>query len=177
MSVIKVHQTANGAFIVEGHEKHREEIPKYALPPGLDASYAGAEDTSMEILLPALRFAATTEKMLELVKYRAGDGDLDRQVLGPGRTVAYNSDGTPPVMPCAKKAHLSRMADGCYMTVLYRHVPPSVDGAMESDSGRDVARILAALAPMMRSASFGITETYATATLEQALDVLEEFFS
>lgn len=180
MTSIKIHQAVNKTFIVEGLEKRLEPIPAFALPGHVDSAYQGAEQT-LEVILPALRFATSVGRMVELVKYRVGEGDLEPIIYGPGRQPVRSFDG-PAVPPCEVMAHMAKL-DGGYAVTTYRAVssdsPPPFDGELETPNARDIAKLWPVGAWAVRSMGAPImhkAQTHAVATLDEALQVLGAFF-
>ena len=183
MTSIKIHQAENGTFVVEGLARRREPIPAFAMPGHMDAAMTTEDERSIEVILPALRFAATVDKMLELVRYREGEGDLEEVIYGPGRQPARNFDGSDTIPPCNRSVRLSKLEHG-YMvvasTIVNHRVPPMALDGMESAQGRDMAKfwpMLAWAATAASGAKVCSVETRAVATLDEALEALRRFFA
>jgi hypothetical protein len=179
---IKVHKAKNGTFIIEGLEKRKEPIPAFAMPGHIDPMTTDVDERSMEVVIPALRFAATLDKALELVNYRIGEGDLDPVIYGPGCMPARNMDGSDAVPPCEAFARIAKLGDHGFMVIANLAHARLEDGGlkaedMESANGRDMARCWDAVRPMF----VGMTnvysvQTYAVGSRDDALKVLREFF-
>ena len=168
---VKIHETHSGCFVVEGMEQRDEEIPAFAIPNSDSAMGA----TTIQIFVPKLRFAATLEKALALVQWRVSEGDLEAVVGGPGRQIVRPADGSDPVPGCDRTGQIISL-DGGFM-VLTESVLRTSTPRMQSKTGKDMAAILKTVAQMMPSGATFKCETHAVATIDDAIEVLREFFS
>jgi hypothetical protein len=148
---VKIHKTASGAFIVESYEERSEELPTFAVPPHVAEAFQ-SEDRQIKLMVPRLEFAATPEKMLQLVRYRVDEGAATAFVEGPTRRVVRSGDGAPTV-PFSEATVEVRALSGGFMirSVTKRKVTCAVgDPALyQSETGRDMVNLFRALAPAL----------------------------